>query len=107
MVGVRTLLDHYRKDQVKSDKKIRDVGISLERASKALDAANDELVSVKEAAEAARQASTEVAATSEGFRKRNVELEDELAKLKADHVDELKKADALGYDAGQRDMRAD
>ena len=107
MVGVRTLLDHYRKDQVKSDNKIRDTGFSLERASKALDAANDELVSVKEAVEAARQASAEVAATAEGYRKRNEELEAELAKLQADHVDELKKADALGYDAGQKDMRAD
>ena len=105
MVGVRTLLDHYRKDQVKSDKKVRDTGDALERASKALDAANDELVTVKEAAEAARQASAEISANSEGLRKRNAELEAELAKLRTDQADNLKKVDALGYDAGQREMR--
>ena len=107
MVGVRTLLDHYRKDRVKSDKKVQDTGAALERTKKALDSANDELVSVKEAAEAARQASAEVSANAEGLRKRNEELEAEMAKLRADQADELKKADALGYDASQREMRAD
>ena len=93
-----------------SDKELRSVsremGIALEHANKSMDTANDELVTVKEAAEAARQAFADVSANFKGLRKRNQELEAELAKLKDDQEMEVQTADALGYDAGQREIRA-